>query len=78
MSSPTPFPSPRTTGSLEEIGLYNLLNRVARGDATVDDFLLHNLRLRGFVELDALALSEAGCEMLRALAIQLGWFFPDD
>ncbi|HSR64939.1 MAG TPA: hypothetical protein VLM17_04955 [Xanthomonadaceae bacterium] len=74
MSEPT---HPRTTGALEEIGLYNLLNRVARGQQDIDLFVLTALRQRGFLDADRLALSESGRDELKRLAVCLGWFYPD-
>jgi hypothetical protein len=64
-------------GSLEELGLYNVLTRVAVGDADVDPFLLATLREKGFVALDAMSLTEAGLHTLKALTIRMGWFYPE-
>lgn len=68
---------PRSTGALEEIGLYNLLNRIARGDASVDGFLLEGLRQRGYVESHGI-LTDDGKDELMRLAVRLGWFYPDE
>lgn len=64
-------------GSLEEIGLYNVLTRVAQGHVDIDPFLLSTLREKGFVERDAIALTRDGTRTMRALTVRLGWFYPD-
>lgn len=64
-------------GSLEEIGLYNVLTRVAQGHVDIDPFLLSTLREKGFVERDAMALTCDGTRTMRALTVRLGWFYPD-
>lgn len=51
-------PSPRITGKLEELGLYNLLTRVAQGRPDFDPFVLVTLREKGFVA--AIASATAG------------------
>lgn len=69
--------SPRSTQDLEQIGLYNALNRVARGDEDVDALLLLALRQRGLVRLDAFELTQAGTTKLMELTQQLGWVYPE-
>ena len=73
----TPRPASISRGSLEELGLYNVLTRVALADPDVDPFLLTTLREKGFVDLDAMSLTEAGMQTLRALTVRLGWFYPE-
>ena len=68
--------SPRTTGKLEEIGLYNMLTRIAQGQADVDPFVLVTLREKGFVGTD-MALTDLGTQTLQGLTVQLGWFYPE-
>lgn len=68
--------SPLTTAKLAEIGLYNLLTRIAQGHVDVDPFLLASLREKGFIDLTSVALTDAGADELRSLAAQLGWFRP--
>ena len=70
-------PASISRGSLEELGLYNVLTRVTLGDTDVDPFLLTTLREKGFVDLDAMSLTEAGAHTLRALTVRLGWFYPE-
>lgn len=77
MTLPPPPSYPRKTAGLEEIGLYNLLNRVARGGANIDELLLHNLRRQGYVESESQTLTVVGRDKLRALATLLGWFYPE-
>ena len=64
-------------GSLEELGLYNVLTRVAQGHADIDPFLLATLREKGFVQRDAMALTRDGTRTMRALTVRLGWFYPE-
>lgn len=64
-------------GSLEELGLYNVLTRVAQGHVDIDPFLLSALREKGFVQRDAMALTHDGTRTMRALTVRLGWFYPD-
>lgn len=68
---------PRSTGNLEQIGLYNILNRVVRGDQDFDALVLLTLRQRGLIAVDTLALTEAGAAELMRLAQELGWFYPE-
>ena len=67
-----------STASLKDIGLYDILTRVAKGQADVDPFLLVSLREKGFVGLDSLVLTDIGEQALRGLTVQLGWFYPDE
>lgn len=67
-----------STATLEDIGLYNLLTRIARGQTDVDPLLLLGLRDKGFVCGDPASLSEAGEQMLQGLTIKFGWFYPDE
>ena len=69
--------SPITTATLEELGLYNLLTRVALGHTDVDAFLLTTLREKGFVGTDAISLTPTGEQTLQGLTVKLGWFYPD-
>lgn len=64
-------------GSLEELGLYNVLTRVAQGHVDIDPFLLSALREKGFVQRDAMALTHDGTRTMRALTVRLGWFYPE-
>ena len=64
-------------GSLEELGLYNVLTRVAQGHPDIDPFLLSTLREKGFVQRDAMALTPDGTRTMRALTVRLGWFYPE-
>ena len=58
--------------SLEELGLFNLLANVEKGEEIDDIFLLQGLQSRGFVTLALpMALTPAGESMLRALAARL-------
>ena len=66
-----------STASLEDIGLYNLLTRIARGETDVDPLLLLMLQDKGFVARDAVALSETGEQELKGLTVKFGWFYPD-
>ena len=75
MSTPDPSVS---TASLEDIGLYNLLTRIAKGQADVDPFLLVSLREKGFIGVDSVVLTDVGEQALRGLTVQLGWFYPDE
>lgn len=69
--------NPRSTGDLEQIGLYNVLNRVARGDGDIDSLVLITLRQRGLVDPQGLQLTQLGEAELMRLAQELGWFFPE-
>jgi hypothetical protein len=73
----TRFPASISSGSLEELGLYNVLTRVALGHADIDPFLLATLREKGFVDLHAMSLTDAGARTLRALTVRMGWFYPE-
>ena len=66
-----------STATLEDIGLYNLLTRIARGDTDVDPLLLLTLRDKGFLAGDVVSLSAAGEQMLQGLTVKLGWFYPE-
>lgn len=58
--------------SLEEIGLYNLLNRIHAESGAVDGFLRFNLLQRGMVlDGEPLRLSATGLLELRRLAEQI-------
>ena len=67
-----------STATLEDIGLYNLLTRIARGQADVDPLLLLMLQDKGLVLGDAVALSDAGEQALQELTVKFGWFYPDE
>ena len=57
--------------SLEELGLFNILAGVEKGEE-VDPFLLQGLQARGFVTLELPAvLTPAGATMLQKLAGRL-------
>lgn len=65
-------PASRARLSLEELGLFNLLAGVEKGEEIDDVFLLQGLQTRGFVTLALpLTLTPAGEAMLRALAVRL-------
>ena len=68
---------PTTTGKLEEIGLYNLLTRIAQGRTDVDPLVLVTLRDKGFICSDAVSLTDVGVQTLQGLTVQLGWFYPE-
>lgn len=70
-------PTPRITGKLEELGLYNLLTRVAQGRPDLDPFVLVTLREKGFVAADSVSLTTLGTQTLQGLTVQLGWFYPE-
>lgn len=58
--------------SLEEIGLYNLLNRIHADNGAVDGFLRFNLLKRGMVvDGEPLRLSTTGLSELHRLAGQM-------
>jgi hypothetical protein len=62
----------RTRLSLEELGLFNLLAGVEKGEEIDDVFLLQGLQARGFVTLaHPLTLTSTGETMLRSLAARL-------
>jgi hypothetical protein len=62
---------PKARLSLEELGLFNILASVDKGQ-DVDAFLLQGVQTRGFVTLGRpLGLTPAGDAMLRALAARL-------
>ena len=62
--------SPRL--SLEELGLFNLLASLEKGEEIDDVFLLQGLQARGFVTLSRpMALTTAGHTVLRSLAVRL-------
>jgi hypothetical protein len=62
---------PKARLSLEELGLFNILASVDKGQ-DVDAFLLQGVQTRGFVALGRpLGLTPAGDAMLRALAARL-------
>ena len=58
--------------SLEELGLFNLLAGIEKGEAIDDVFLLQGLQSRGFVTGGRpIALTMSGEAMLRSLAARL-------
>jgi hypothetical protein len=58
--------------SLEELGLFNLLASIEKGEEIDDIFLLQGLQARGFVTLVCpLVLTTTGEAMLQALAARL-------
>jgi hypothetical protein len=57
--------------SLEELGLFNILASVEKGQ-DIDAFLLQGVQTRGFVTLGRpVVLTSAGASMLRGLAARL-------
>jgi len=70
-------PNSVSTATLEELGLYNLLTCIARGEADLDPFLLGTLRDKGFVHADLASLTADGEQALQGLTVKLGWFYPD-
>lgn len=69
--SPVNLESPSSLLSLEEIGLYNLLNRIHAERGAVDHFLRFNLLQRGMIlEGDPVRLSARGLLELQRLAEQ--------
>jgi len=70
-------PSSVSTATLEELGLYNLLTCIARGNTDLDPFLLGTLRDKGFVHADLVSLTDDGAHTLQGLTVKLGWFYPD-
>jgi hypothetical protein len=62
---------PKTRLSLEELGLFNILASVDKGQ-DVDAFLLQGVQTRGFVTLgQPVGLTPTGEAMLRGLATRL-------
>ena len=78
MSSVQPSLSIPSTSHLEEVGLYNVLTHIAKGQSDVDPFLLTTLREKGLVSFESAELTDSGWEALQALTVQLGWFYPDE
>lgn len=76
MATPNPT-TPLSTGTLEQIGLYNLLSRIAKGHTDVDTFLLTTLHERGLIDFNTVTLTHEGELELQSLAVTLGWFYPD-
>jgi len=65
------MPVPKTRLSLEELGLFNILASVDKGQ-DVDAFLLQGVQTRGFVTFgQPVVLTPAGEAMLRSLASRL-------
>ena len=58
--------------SLEELGLFNLLASIEKGEEINDVFLVQGLQARGFVTLSRpMTLTAGGESMLRSLAVRL-------